>query len=64
MFISPNSTLMGLLEVIGLNLYPFQSLLFIGIIALLYIFKNLPNVVSRLLSSHKIFFVSVGMDRF
>ncbi len=35
----------------------------IGIIALLYIFKNLLNVVSKLLSFHKIFFVSVGMDR-
>ncbi len=36
---------------------------YIGIIALLYIFENLLNVVSKLLSFHKIFFVSAGMDR-
>ncbi|MFK4414205.1 hypothetical protein ABH961_002746 [Bacillus sp. RC251] len=32
---------------------------YIGIIALLY----LPNIVSKLPSFHKIFFVSVGTDR-
>lgn len=36
---------------------------YIGIIALLYIFKNLLNVVSKLLSFRKIFFASVEMDR-
>jgi len=35
----------------------------LAIIALLYIFKNLLKVVSKLLSFHKIFFVSVGTDK-
>ncbi|SME10481.1 hypothetical protein BACERE00177_02793 [Bacillus mobilis] len=36
---------------------------YIGIIALLYIFKNLPNVVPKQLSFHRIFFVFVGTNR-
>lgn len=40
MFILLNGTLIGLLEVIGLNLYPFQSLLFIGrYCSIIYILK-------------------------